>query len=178
MFNFSFGELLLIGTIALVVLGPDKLPAAARTAGSWIGKIKRTVSDLQNEVTSQFEAEELRRELRETQSKVDRGLSRLRQSIQSTDQEVRAALDTSGAAAQSSRTASESTVAAETSDPRVPPAPAEVREAPAPPSSGKRPLIAVGALNDPLESLQPSTAQQRTSSQYQSPNAPSSAQEQ
>lgn len=149
MFNFSFGELLLIGTIALVVLGPDKLPAAARTAGSWIGKIKRTVSDLQNEVTAQFEAEELRRELRETQSKVDQGLSRLRQSIQSTDNNVRQAMGDSHQTSQPPLSASN-----RLSPPRVPPAPAQVREAPAPPSSGKRPLIASSALNDRLESLQ------------------------
>lgn len=178
MFNFSFGELLLIGTIALVILGPDKLPSAARTAGSWIGKIKRTVSDLQHEVTSQFEAEELRRELHETQSKVDRGLSRLRQSIQSTDREVREALDTSGNKARSQPTATEPSSQSGSPATQVPPAPAQVREAPAPPSSGKRPLIASGALNDSLDSLKPDSAQHGAQPQHQQPNVSASAQEQ
>lgn len=167
MFNFSFGELLLIGTIALVVLGPDKLPGAARTAGMWIGKVKRTVSDLQNEVTAQFEAEELRRELKETQSKVDKGLSRLRQSIEGTDaslrrgiertdQEVRRSLEGTSPDLGVTKTPlpeSESPTAPSAAMPTadaVPPAPPEVREAPVPPRTNRRPVIAVGALNDPL----------------------------
>ena len=44
MFDIGFSELLLFGVIALIVLGPEKLPQAARTAGQWYAKIRRTVS--------------------------------------------------------------------------------------------------------------------------------------
>jgi sec-independent protein translocase protein TatB len=39
MFDIGFTELLLIGVVALIVLGPDRLPGAVRTAGLWIGRI-------------------------------------------------------------------------------------------------------------------------------------------
>ena len=50
MFDIGFSELLLFGVIALIVLGPEKLPQAARTAGQWYAKIRRTVSTLQSEI--------------------------------------------------------------------------------------------------------------------------------
>ncbi|MBA4273726.1 MAG: twin-arginine translocase subunit TatB, partial [Pseudomonas sp.] len=40
MFGISFSELLLVGLIALLVLGPERLPGAARTAGLWVGRLK------------------------------------------------------------------------------------------------------------------------------------------
>jgi sec-independent protein translocase protein TatB len=42
MFGISFSELLLVGLVALLVLGPERLPGAARTAGLWIGRLKRS----------------------------------------------------------------------------------------------------------------------------------------
>ena len=44
MFDFGFSELVVIGAVALVVLGPEKLPVVARTAGEWIGKAQRMVA--------------------------------------------------------------------------------------------------------------------------------------
>ena len=41
MFDFSFTEMLLSGVVALVVLGPERLPKVARKAGEWVGKIQR-----------------------------------------------------------------------------------------------------------------------------------------
>ncbi|WP_106478925.1 Sec-independent protein translocase protein TatB [Phytohalomonas tamaricis] len=83
MFDVSFSELLVIGVIALIVLGPERLPTAARTAGLWLGKIKRTVANVQQEITSQLEAEELRRKLSEQQKRLDDGLSRARDEVES-----------------------------------------------------------------------------------------------
>ncbi|MCM5704141.1 Sec-independent protein translocase protein TatB [Larsenimonas salina] len=65
MFDVGFFELMVIGVIALLVLGPERLPVAARTAGLWIGRIKRTVSNVQQDISSQLEAEELRRKMKE-----------------------------------------------------------------------------------------------------------------
>lgn len=57
MFDISFGELMVIGVVALVVLGPEKLPAVARTVGALIGRMQRFVnnvkSDIQREVDLQ-----------------------------------------------------------------------------------------------------------------------------
>ena len=46
MFDFGFSELVVIGAVALVVLGPEKLPVVARTAGEWIGKAQRMVAQV------------------------------------------------------------------------------------------------------------------------------------
>ena len=49
MFDFGLGELLLVGIVALIVLGPERLPEAARTAGRLIGKLQRLVSSVKQE---------------------------------------------------------------------------------------------------------------------------------
>lgn len=64
MFDIGFVELLICGVIALVVLGPERLPTAARAAGRWVGKARRMVSQFSSELDSQLKAEELREELR------------------------------------------------------------------------------------------------------------------
>lgn len=64
MFDIGFLELLICGVIALLVLGPERLPTAARTAGRWIGKTRRMVSQFSSELDRQLKAEELREQLR------------------------------------------------------------------------------------------------------------------
>ncbi|MCY1414190.1 Sec-independent protein translocase protein TatB [compost metagenome] len=63
MFGISFGELLLIALVALLVLGPDRLPGAARTAGLWIGRLKRSFNTIKQEVEREIGADEIRRQL-------------------------------------------------------------------------------------------------------------------
>ncbi|WP_110675133.1 MULTISPECIES: Sec-independent protein translocase protein TatB [Salinicola] len=82
MFDIGFFELLLIGIVGLLVLGPERLPIAARTAGLWIGRIRRSVANMQREITSQLEAEELRQKLAEQQRKLDEGVGRVRQEVE------------------------------------------------------------------------------------------------
>lgn len=83
MLDIGFLELMLIGVVALLVLGPERLPKAARTAGLWIGKIKRTVSGMQREISAQLEAEELRQKLNEQQKKLDDSLKKAKQDVES-----------------------------------------------------------------------------------------------
>ena len=63
MFDVGFSELILLGVVALVVLGPEKLPHAARMAGAWLGKIKRTVIDIQAEIEKEVSAAELKQRM-------------------------------------------------------------------------------------------------------------------
>lgn len=65
MFDIGFLELLICGVIALLVLGPERLPTAARAAGRWVGGARRMVSQFTSELDSQLKADELRKELRE-----------------------------------------------------------------------------------------------------------------
>lgn len=63
MLDVGFSELLVFGIIALLVLGPDKLPVAARFAGKWYSKIKRTVSNVQNDIDRELRLSELREQM-------------------------------------------------------------------------------------------------------------------
>lgn len=63
MFGISFSELLLVGLVALLVLGPERLPGAARTAGLWIGRLKRSFNSIKTEVEREIGADEIRRQL-------------------------------------------------------------------------------------------------------------------
>ena len=70
MFDIGFWELALIGVVALIVIGPEKLPAVARTLGYWIGKTRRFVASVQDDLNREIgKAEELKR-LLEEQSKI------------------------------------------------------------------------------------------------------------
>ena len=61
MFDFSFGELAIIGAVALVVLGPERLPKVARTVGEWAGKAQRYVSQVKADINREMELAELKK---------------------------------------------------------------------------------------------------------------------
>lgn len=87
MFDMGFLELMIIGVVGLLVLGPERLPKAARTLGLWVGKIKRTVSGMQREISAQMEAEELRQKLNEQQKKLDEGVQQVKRGVESIAEE-------------------------------------------------------------------------------------------
>src|SRR5678816_479239 len=61
MIDFGFDKLALIGAVALVVIGPEKLPRVARTVGTLLGKAQRYVADVKAEVNRSIELEELKK---------------------------------------------------------------------------------------------------------------------
>jgi sec-independent protein translocase protein TatB len=65
MFDVGFAELLIIGLVALVVIGPERLPGLARTAGAWLGRAKRFVTDVKSEIDEELRTEELKRIMKE-----------------------------------------------------------------------------------------------------------------
>lgn len=67
MFDIGFSELLLVGLVALLVLGPERLPGAVRTASLWIGRLKRSFSAIKAEVEREIGADEIRRQLHNEQ---------------------------------------------------------------------------------------------------------------
>lgn len=74
MFDVGFSELVLMAIVALVVLGPEKLPHAARVAGAWVARIKRTVGNMQAEIEREVSAQEMRERLqKEIQAVRDAG---------------------------------------------------------------------------------------------------------
>jgi sec-independent protein translocase protein TatB len=60
MFDIGFWELMLIGIVALVVIGPDRLPGVARTVGRWVGRTRRFVSNVKSDIEREIRDEELR----------------------------------------------------------------------------------------------------------------------
>src|SRR3954463_11719456 len=61
MFDIGFSELLVIGVVALIVIGPQKLPRVARTVGHLLGRMQRYVSDVKADINREIELEELRK---------------------------------------------------------------------------------------------------------------------
>lgn len=68
MFDLGFWELLFIGVIALVVLGPERLPVAARTLGRWVGRARAYTRSLSNELDREVQIRELRAGMRSAES--------------------------------------------------------------------------------------------------------------
>lgn len=60
MFDMGFTEIILIGVIALIVIGPDKLPGVARNVGRWVGKMQRFVAGVKSDIASELQTDELR----------------------------------------------------------------------------------------------------------------------
>ena len=61
MFGIEFSEFLIIGVIALIVLGPERLPKVARTAGHLFGRLQRYASDVKQQVKNEMEAEDFKK---------------------------------------------------------------------------------------------------------------------
>jgi sec-independent protein translocase protein TatB len=84
MFDLEISKLALIGAVALVVIGPEKLPTVARTAGTLLGKARRYVSDVKAEVSRSMELDELKR-MKETMEDAAKDVS---QSIRDNTAEI------------------------------------------------------------------------------------------
>jgi sec-independent protein translocase protein TatB len=61
MFDIGFSELLVIGVVALIVIGPEKLPRVARTVGHLAGRLQRYVADVKADINREIELDELRK---------------------------------------------------------------------------------------------------------------------
>ena len=68
MFDIGFSELLVIALVALVVLGPERLPKAARFAGLWVRRARAQWYSVKSELERELAAEDLKRSLHETQA--------------------------------------------------------------------------------------------------------------
>lgn len=88
MFDIGFSELLVIGIVALIVIGPEKLPRVARTIGHLAGRLQRYVADVKADINREIELDELRKmrdsmqqAAAEMQSSVDSELSKTAQDL-------------------------------------------------------------------------------------------------
>ncbi|MGQ3051696.1 MAG: Sec-independent protein translocase protein TatB [Roseateles sp.] len=86
MLDFGFDKIALIGAVALIVIGPEKLPRVARTVGTLLGKAQRYVSDVKAEVNRSIELEELQKMKTQFQSAVQDVEQSVRQEVDSATQ--------------------------------------------------------------------------------------------
>src|SRR5437868_11743061 len=68
MFDIGFSEILVIGVVALIVIGPERLPKVARTLGHMFGRLQRYVNDVKADINREIELDELRKLQGEVQS--------------------------------------------------------------------------------------------------------------
>ena len=71
MFDVGFTEIVLIGIVALVVIGPERLPAVAKTAGQWIGKLQRFVRGVKTDLASELETGDLKKLIGDQREQID-----------------------------------------------------------------------------------------------------------
>jgi sec-independent protein translocase protein TatB len=71
MFDMGFTEMMLIGIVALIVIGPERLPGVARTAGKYFGRLKRFMTTVRADVEQELRADELRQILAQQQKELD-----------------------------------------------------------------------------------------------------------
>ena len=91
MFDFGFSEMLVIGVIALVVLGPERLPVVARTAGEWVGKAQRFVAQVKSDIDRETELSELKRIQDEAKALADDVKSTVEKSAAQIESDVKSA---------------------------------------------------------------------------------------
>ncbi|MEN9590987.1 MAG: hypothetical protein RLZZ481_2773 [Pseudomonadota bacterium] len=89
MFDVSFTELLVIGVVALVVIGPERLPKVARTLGHLVGRAQRYVNDVKTDIQREVELDELRN----LKNQMQDAAQSVQSSLQSTEDSLRKPLD-------------------------------------------------------------------------------------
>ena len=93
MFDFSFWELAIVLVVALLVVGPDKLPALAAKIGRWVGKGKRMMVSVRSDIENELKAAELKEMLDKQQSEISQLRNILNDTQTDTQQEIQKALD-------------------------------------------------------------------------------------
>lgn len=96
MFDIAFTELLVIGLVALIVIGPERLPKLARTAGQWLGRLNRYVAQVKQDIDRDLKLEELRQlqqEMKETAQRYEILFEETRREIEEETDQVKRVLE-------------------------------------------------------------------------------------
>ncbi|HEX6795694.1 MAG TPA: Sec-independent protein translocase protein TatB [Casimicrobiaceae bacterium] len=121
MFDIGFSEIVVIGVVALVVIGPERLPKTARTVGLLFGRLQRYVNDVKADISREMELDELRRLQREMQG----AAHDLEQTVRTAANDVATGVrnvesELNSAAAQATDTSASGTASPGTAAPAVP----------------------------------------------------------
>ena len=85
MFDFGFLELVTIGVVALIVIGPERLPKVARTAGLLYGRMQRYVSSVKSDISNEIQLDEMRRVGQDFKASVESAVSGVEQQATAVD---------------------------------------------------------------------------------------------
>jgi sec-independent protein translocase protein TatB len=134
MFDIGFSELLVIGVVALIVIGPERLPRVARTVGHLMGRMQRYVADVKADIDREVELEELRK----MRDSVQQAATNIETSVQSELNKAETELN------QAAKAASGEEATTLSADAQVSPAP----EKPPPAIEEKKEVGAVAAIEE------------------------------
>lgn len=120
MFDIGFSELVVIGVVALVVIGPERLPKTARTVGHLFGRLQRYVNDVKADINREMELDELRKlksemqgAAREFEQSVTSAASEVQAGVRNVERELNDAAATPAAGSAPATPAAESASAAQ-----------------------------------------------------------------
>jgi sec-independent protein translocase protein TatB len=128
MFDVGFWELAVVGVVALLVVGPDKLPGLARTVGRWVGRARAYVHTVQADIDREMRLQELQQMIQDTSRQTHDMIEETQSGLHGAAQQMQAAMNAPAA-----------------------PEPEESKELPAPPvaSEGEEAPAASPAANPP-----------------------------
>ncbi len=92
MFDIGFSELFVIGIVALIVIGPERLPRVARIAGHFFGRAQRYVSTVKSEINREMQLDDLKKLQSEMQNSMFDLKNTFTEQLQNTEQEIKDAL--------------------------------------------------------------------------------------
>lgn len=120
MIDLGISKLMIIGVVALVVIGPEKLPRVARTVGTLLGRAQRYVNDVKSEVSQQMDLEELnkmKKSVEDAAREMQQSVDKTKQEVHKTQKDIEAQIQEANpklAASNASSSASTSTASATT----------------------------------------------------------------
>jgi len=123
MFDIGFTELMVIGVVALIVIGPERLPRVARTAGALLGRLQRYVAEVKADINREVELDELRKMKDSVQQAASEFESSMNEDLRKTESDLnRSVAEAAGDAAPEDAASASSTPLAQTPE-AEPPAP-------------------------------------------------------
>ena len=93
MFDIGFPELVVVSVVALLVIGPEKLPETIRTMSLWVGRIQRSFASIRQEIESEIGADEIRQQLHN--ESIMKELKDTKNTLQNAGKDVRTTINTS-----------------------------------------------------------------------------------
>ncbi|OYW37968.1 MAG: twin arginine-targeting protein translocase TatB [Hydrogenophilales bacterium 12-61-10] len=93
MFDIGFSEMVVVGVVALIVIGPERLPKVARTAGHLYGRLQRYVSSVKSDISQEIQLDEMRRVGQEFKESIQSAASDLKQEATVVDDYLRSELE-------------------------------------------------------------------------------------